>query len=66
VIRRDETWIGHLFDRTNIDRTAAALVASQDGGAGHEAVKKRLTDAEARLRRFQAANASCVDPAALA
>jgi recombinase-like zinc beta ribbon protein len=62
------SWIGHLFDRTNVDRTVAALVASQGGGAeriGHEAAKKRLTDAEARLRRFQAAIASGVDPAAL-
>lgn len=66
--KRSYLWIGHLFDRTNVDRTVAALVASQDGGAesaGHEAAKKRLTDAEARLRRFQAAIASGVDPAAL-
>jgi hypothetical protein len=32
---------------------------------GHEAAKKRLADAETRLRRFQAAVGSGVDPAAL-
>lgn len=62
-------WIGRLFDRENVDRTVAELVASQEGfsGApqGRETVKKRVADAEARLRRFQAAIASGVDPAAL-
>jgi len=49
-------WIGHLFDRRNVDRTVAALVASQDGGAKsgeREAAKKRLADTEKRLRRFR-------------
>ena len=61
-------WIGRLFDRDNVDRTVAALVASQDGvgkSVGRDTAKKRLADAEARLRRFQAAIASGVDPAAL-
>lgn len=62
-------WIGRLFDRDNVDRTVAALVASQEGmgraSDGREAVKKRLTDAEARLRRFQAAIETGVDPAAV-
>jgi hypothetical protein len=62
------SWIGRLSDRTNVDRTVTPLAASQDGAAergGYEAAKKRLADAEARLRRFQAAIASGVDPAAL-
>jgi hypothetical protein len=62
------SWIGHLFDPANVDRTAAALVASQEGRSellGHTAAKKRLADAEARLRRFQAAIASGIGPAAL-
>jgi hypothetical protein len=47
--RRDavNSRIGHRFDRTNVDRTVVALVASQGGGAeriGHEVAKKRLTD----------------------
>ncbi len=62
-------WIGRLFDRSNLDGTVAALVASQDSpeaaGTVREPAKKRLADAEARLRRFQAAIASGVDPAAL-
>lgn len=47
----------------------AALVASQDGVGGvastREAAKKRLSDSEARLRRFQAAIAAGVDATAL-
>lgn len=43
-------WIGRLFDRDNVDRTVAALVASQDGAgrtpAGREAMKTRLAEAE--------------------
>ncbi|WP_433279552.1 recombinase zinc beta ribbon domain-containing protein [Pseudonocardia xinjiangensis] len=62
------SWIGHLFAPANVDRTVAALVASQEGRSellGHTAATKRLADAEARLRRFQAAIASGIDPAAL-
>ena len=68
VLEPINAWIG-AFDRTNRDRTVAALVASQDTPGtrprAHETAKKRLVDAEARLRRFQAAIASGVDPAAL-
>lgn len=52
----------------NVDRTVAQLVASHDVPRWEPAradVKQRLTDVEARLRRFQAAIASGVDPAAL-
>jgi hypothetical protein len=58
-------WIGHLFDRRNVDRTVAALVASQDGGgksSERETAKKRLADAEMRLRRFRDAIGAGVDP----
>ena len=61
-------WIGRLFDRVNVDRTVAALIGSQDGPKGSDAqsvAKKRLTDAETRLRRFQAAIEAGVDPSAL-
>ena len=61
-------WIGQLFDRQNVDRTVAELVASQGTGGGaaqHEVVKKRLADAETRLRRHQAAIAARVAPAAI-
>jgi hypothetical protein len=61
-------WIGRLFSRANVDRTVAELLASQDAAApaaSHEALKKRVAEAEARLRRFQAAIEAGVDPAAL-
>lgn len=61
-------WIGRLFHRDNVDRTVAALIASQEVPSGipaRETTKQRLADAEARLRRFQAAIASGVDPEAL-
>jgi len=61
-------WIGRLFESKNVDRTVEALVASQ-GVSGQtrarEAAKKRLTDAEARLRRFQDAIGAGIDPTAL-
>jgi Recombinase zinc beta ribbon domain len=62
-------WLGGLFDRDNIDQTVAALLASQntpgaDPGT-REAARKRAADADARLRRFQAAIEAGVDPAAL-
>lgn len=44
------------------------MVTSQGAGGGmaqHEVAKKRLADAETRLRRHQAAIAAGVDPAAL-
>ncbi|WP_084643006.1 recombinase family protein [Actinoalloteichus hymeniacidonis] len=61
-------WIGRLFERRNIDRTVAALVASQDGGGiptDRDAAKQRLAEAEKKLRRFHDAIAAGVDPAAL-
>jgi hypothetical protein len=62
-------WIGRVFGRDNVDRTVAGLLASQGGGgrasAGREAVKARLANAKARLRRLPAAVAAGVDPVAL-
>jgi DNA invertase Pin-like site-specific DNA recombinase len=61
-------WLAKVFARENVDATVAALVASQHGRGepdGRERAKKRLADAEARLRRFQDAIAAGVDPAAL-
>ena len=65
VIEALNAWIGDLFHPKNVDRTVAALVASQDGARGvpstREAASKRLADAEARLRRFQTAITAGVD-----
>ncbi|WP_219905261.1 DUF3131 domain-containing protein [Actinopolyspora mortivallis] len=68
---RDEIngWLADLFHRDNITRTVKALAASQDQpgvSSSREATKKRVTDAETRLRRFQEAIEAGVDPAALA
>ena len=68
VVEPLHAWIGWLFESKNIDRTVEALVASQ-GASGQtrarEAAKKRLTYAEARLRRFQEAIGAGIDPTAL-
>jgi hypothetical protein len=56
------TWLSRLFHPDNVDHTVAALLASQDGVLGEwdggAAARKRLADAEARLRKFQAAIAA--------
>jgi len=69
VLQPLNDWIGLLFDQENLDRTVAALAASQGGVGGtshaHEAIKARLTKAEVRLRRLQAAIEAGVDPAAM-
>ena len=57
-----------MFDRENVDATVASLLDSQteqQNGSGHEAAKRRLSDAEARIRRFQDAIAAGVDPVAV-
>jgi hypothetical protein len=43
-------WLGGLFDSNNVDRTVAALVASQAGGVptSGDWTKKRLADAAAK------------------
>jgi hypothetical protein len=62
-------WIGTVFARENVDRTVAELIASQAGDRAasgtREAVKARLTNAEAKVRWFQAAIEAGIDPAAM-
>ena len=69
VLEPLNAWIGGLFAQDHRDRTVDALLASQrhaeSRSSDRDAATKRLADAEARLRRFQAAIASGVDPAAL-
>jgi hypothetical protein len=67
--RAVNSWLSRLFHPDNLDHTVATLLASQEGVPhewdGGEAARKRLADAEARLRKFQAAIAAGVDPGAL-
>lgn len=61
-------WIATLFDATNRDRTVQALLDSQGGSLGDtnlDQARRRLANAEARLRRHQAAIEAGVDPAAI-
>jgi len=61
-------WIATLFDARNRDQTVQALIDSQGGAladANHDQAHRRLADAEARMRRHQAAIEAGVDPAAL-
>ena len=61
-------WIGGLFDPKNRDQTVAALLAAQGGPkdtSGREATKKRLSEAETRLRRLRHAIEAGVDPTAV-
>jgi hypothetical protein len=61
------TWLADLFHPDNVDHTVAALLASQEGAerktSEGDAAKKRLADAEARIRKFQTAITAGVDPA---
>ncbi|WP_215544307.1 recombinase family protein [Amycolatopsis sp. CA-230715] len=67
VVEAINAWIGRLFAPEEVDRTVAALLqsAGNRGGGRHEAARRRLVDAEARLRRFQEAIGAGVDPAAV-
>jgi DNA invertase Pin-like site-specific DNA recombinase len=58
-------WLSKLFDPDNLEGTVAALVASQGGDPSRTAAGQRLKDAETRIRRFQAAIAAGIDPAAV-
>ncbi|MGH3897179.1 MAG: recombinase family protein, partial [Pseudonocardiaceae bacterium] len=61
-------WIATLFDAGNYDRTVQALVASQGGSLAdtqRDQARRRLSDADARLRRHQTAIEAGVDPAAI-
>ncbi|HEY0695075.1 MAG TPA: zinc ribbon domain-containing protein [Kribbella sp.] len=68
VLQGLNRWIGGLFDRQNRDETVATLLACQDGGGdtnARQATKKRLSDAETRLRRLKDAIEAGADPGAL-
>jgi len=62
-------WIATpLFDAKNRTRTIQALLESQDGSladAQRQHARRRLTNAETKLRRHQAAIEAGIDPAAL-
>lgn len=61
-------WIATLFDASNRDRTVQALVGSQGSSFANahlDQARRRLANAEARLRRHQAAIEAGVDPAAI-
>jgi hypothetical protein len=59
VLEPLNSWIGQLFSRENIDQTITPLIASQQEtpatSTGRGAMTKRLAEAQARLRRYQAA-----------
>jgi hypothetical protein len=58
VVERLNAWIGRVFHPENVDETVATLLGDQPVGgrsAGSEAAKRRLSEAEARVRRYQEA-----------
>ncbi|HEY2696050.1 MAG TPA: recombinase family protein [Pseudonocardiaceae bacterium] len=59
-------WLAELFARENRDQLVAGLLDAQPKPDGNgETAKRRLADAEAKLRRFRAAIEAGIDPAAL-
>lgn len=62
-------WIGGLFHPDKVDDTVMRLASSQSGaastGKARELLKKRIADAETKLRRHYAAIEAGVDPTAL-
>jgi hypothetical protein len=61
-------WIGSLFTPGNLDNTIRDLVAAQDTAPESRRrtdAERRLADAEAKLRRHQAAIEAGIDPTAL-
>ncbi|WP_338073239.1 zinc ribbon domain-containing protein [Kibdelosporangium phytohabitans] len=61
-------WLGGLFHPRNRDRTVRMLVGSQEKmtpSSDHDQAERRLKDAEAKLKRFQAAVEAGIDPFAL-
>ncbi|HEV8559892.1 MAG TPA: recombinase family protein, partial [Actinophytocola sp.] len=59
-------WFGELFNPEHVDETVAALVGSQERPHTEPGTaRKRLADAEAKLRRYQEAIGAGIDPAAL-
>ncbi|WP_246009894.1 recombinase family protein [Actinokineospora cianjurensis] len=61
-------WLMEVLHPARVDATVQALLEAQGtatGAADHEAARKRLRDAEGRLRRYQEAIGAGIDPAAL-
>jgi len=61
-------WIATLFDPSNRDQTVQALLSSQANSVADahlDQARRRLADAEAKLRRHQAAIEAGVNPAAI-
>ncbi|HEX3779689.1 MAG TPA: recombinase family protein [Pseudonocardiaceae bacterium] len=61
-------WLAGVFAPENHDQLVAGLLDAQprsNGERDRETAKKRLADAEAKLRRFRAAIEAGIDPAAL-
>ncbi|MGY2011693.1 hypothetical protein ACW9HC_32375 [Nocardia gipuzkoensis] len=68
VVGPIDSWLASLFDRDHRENTIAALVAAQDTDdtdVQRRTLRKRVTDAEARLARHLAAIEAGVDPQAL-
>jgi hypothetical protein len=68
VVEQINGWLGRVFHPDNVDETVATLLGAQPTESSRgprEAAKQRLADAEARVRRYQAAIGAGVDPAAL-
>ncbi|MEV4313018.1 recombinase family protein [Actinocrispum sp. NPDC049592] len=67
VVERVNGWLGGLFHPDNVDETVDAVLGAQEAPttSPRDAAKRRLADAEARLRRYQDAITAGVDPAAL-
>jgi len=69
VVEPLNRWLAGLFARENLDHTVALLLSSQvddrPDSRAREAAKTRLANAEAALRRFQAAIAAGIDPTAI-
>nr|WP_225953263.1 recombinase family protein [Kibdelosporangium phytohabitans] len=61
-------WLGGLFHPKNRDRTVRMMVGSQEKmtpSSDHDQAERRLKEAEAKLKRFQAAVEAGIDPFAL-
>ncbi len=67
LIRPLNGWLAMLFNRDNRAETVTALLEAQsdDSGFRREALRRRVTDAEAKLVRHRAAIEAGVDPLAL-
>jgi len=68
VLERLNAWLGSVFDPTRRDETVRQILgaaAAEPANARASAAERALAEAEARLRRLQAAIEAGADPAAL-